>query len=116
MAGERVLCISYDRTLGKIRELILEQAGYTVRSVVGNQAGMLAAETDCFDIFIVGNTARREVREQMAGWLKQRFPSTPVIALKRWEYESPITEADCVTATVDPAEWLKIVCECLAAH
>ena len=116
MAGERVLCISYDPTLSRIRELILERAGYTVHSVVGNQAGMLAAQTTRCDIFMVGNTAEREVREEMAGWLKRRFPTTPVIALKRWEYESPIPGADCVTATVDPAEWLKIVCDCLAAH
>ncbi len=113
MAGERVLCISYDPTLSRMRELILEQAGYTVHSVVGNKAGMLAAETYSFDIFIVGNAAERKVRQEMTSWLKGHFPSTPVIALKRSEYESPIEDADCATATVDPAAWLNTVNDCI---
>ncbi|HZR29646.1 MAG TPA: hypothetical protein VFA71_12785 [Terriglobales bacterium] len=114
MAGDRVLSIAYDPTLSKIRELILERAGYQVHSVIGNEAGILAAQKHNFDLFILGNTAEYAVRQEMANFLKSYSQQTPLIALKRFEYEAPIEGADCASATMDPSLWLKTVSDCLA--
>jgi len=49
MSIGRVLSIAYDPTLAKIRDLILRNAGYEVRSVIASQAGMAAADEEPFE-------------------------------------------------------------------
>jgi hypothetical protein len=68
--AQKILSIAYDPILGKTRHMILEKAGYSARSVLGNDAGMRAAKGGKFAMFMVGYAAPGAERMKMIRWLK----------------------------------------------
>jgi CheY-like chemotaxis protein len=94
--------------------MLLRQAGYSVRSVLGNSAAMQKAKATKFDLFIVGHAASASEQLEMIRWLKQRHPRSPVLALRRSPFSGErVNDADCVANVDDPKEWLQEVQDCL---
>ena len=61
---------------------LMRAHGYEVVSVIGNEAAQFVFDlSQSWNLFIVGDTAQRELREEMAAWLKARFPTIPILAL-----------------------------------
>ncbi len=103
-----VLQIGYYPTLLQTRQLMLEQNGYQVTSVLGNEQGMAVAPSQRFDVIVIGFSDTHAMRSGMVRWLKQHLPETPVVALLANTSET-FTDADCATLSEDPAVWLATV-------
>lgn len=110
----QILSIAYDPDLGETRRMLLKEAGYSVHSVVGNDAGMKAAERANFRMFIVGHDAPELQRMKMVHWLKKNHPKIPVLALQASAFcGKEFGEANCVASVEDPDEWLQAVAQCV---
>lgn len=78
----------------KSRAQLLEADGFTVMSVVGNEAAKVALKkTEGFSLFILGNGAPPIVRGEMADWLKIKHPKVPILALNP-PYQQELALAD----------------------
>ena len=97
----------------KLRELLLQDAGYNVVSVLGSEAGRKAARAGEFDVFLVGHAAPLSERKALIEWLRGNWPKVPIVALRHTLHEH-IPEADCVANVDEPEEWLKAIKDCLA--
>jgi hypothetical protein len=63
---KRIFQITYNEELGLQRAKLLEARGYTVMTVVGNQAAqLLLSSIQDFDLFIVGHAAPEETRAKI---------------------------------------------------
>lgn len=74
--------IAYDETLASLRTDLLKRRGYEVVTVLGNEAAktVLSLPQYC-DLFIVGDQAPQETRQEIVAWLRERYPSVPIVAL-----------------------------------
>jgi DNA-binding NtrC family response regulator len=104
----RVLQVAYYPSLLEARRLMLEHDGYAVVSALGNDQAMALAGLDQFDVFVVGSSSDKPVRQKMVRWLKQNVPGTPVVVLLAHIGER-FPEADRETLSEDPLVWLAVV-------
>ena len=105
----RVLQVGYDPGLVRVRELALAQSGFSVVSVLGNpEACRKLAETAPFDVFLIGWSTAYEDRKAIVGWMKERWPKIPVIAIHD-TFRSPIPGADIAATHDTPEEWISAV-------
>ena len=78
----KVFQIAYTTELMFTREEVLKSRGYVVESVLGNAAAKRVLESGPdYDLFIVGHTASQETRQEMAHWVREKFPRAKVLAL-----------------------------------
>jgi hypothetical protein len=101
--------IAYDDLLMTSRAQLLEADGYTVMSVVGNEAAKAALEkTEGVSLFILGHGAPPPARREMADWLKIKHPKVPILALNP-PYQQELAPADYNLVLNGPEEWLFVV-------
>jgi DNA-binding NtrC family response regulator len=105
----QIFQVAYDQGLLRVREVVLTEHGFSVRSALGNtDARHVLAENAPYDAFLIGWSATSSERKSIVSWLKQRWPTIPVIALHD-PYQEPTPGAD-FTATYDtPAGWISTV-------
>ncbi|HUS18017.1 MAG TPA: hypothetical protein VMZ25_00025, partial [Terriglobales bacterium] len=103
-----VLQIAYYPGLLETRHAMLEHDGYQVTSTLGNEEGMLAAAKGSFDVIVVGFSTTYARRNNMVKWLKRHAPHIPIVVLMANSNER-FPDADCVTFSEDPTEWLSAV-------
>lgn len=109
-----VLSISYDATLLRTRELLLEQAGFQVASAEGfTEAFRLCADHTKFDLIVLGHSIPHEDKRAMIRHCAQSC-SCPVLALLR-SNEAPVAEATRSVPADDPSAFLAAVEEMLAS-
>jgi DNA-binding response OmpR family regulator len=89
----RILSVSYDKTLLRMRHLILENAGYSVVSVHGFAAGVEHCQHGGFDLFVLGHSIPHEQKRKMVDAFRRVCPA-PVISLTRGWTESRVDNAD----------------------
>jgi hypothetical protein len=105
----RVFQIAYDETLMASRAALLESDGFTVLSVLGNDAAKAALEkTESFSLFIIGHGSPPTTRREMADWLKTNYPNVPILALNP-PYQQELAPADYNLVLNGPEEWLFVV-------
>lgn len=108
----RVFQVAYNQQLLRVREMILQQKGFTVHSVIGNSEacrllGEEAFGDSRFDCFIIGWSGSYEEKKSITEWIKQKWPTIPVVAIHDQFVRIP--KAD-ITATHDtPEEWIRAV-------
>src|SRR5215469_15646294 len=74
--------IGYDHEMARERTDRLRAKGYDVVTVIGNEAAKLVLDlSQSWSFFIIGDAAPKERREEMASWLKAKFPAVPILAL-----------------------------------
>jgi hypothetical protein len=89
--------------------LVLHQHGFSVLSALGNVEARRALASDAsFDAFLIGWSTTYEERRAIVGWLKQRWPTIPVIAIHD-SFQRPIPGADFTSAHDTPDEWISAV-------
>ncbi|HTT06390.1 MAG TPA: hypothetical protein VMF64_14005 [Steroidobacteraceae bacterium] len=108
----RILHICYDEEPLLVRGKLLRTQGYSVQSVFGNEAAkFLLGSTTMYDLFIVGHAAPKEVRLEMAHWLRANYPTIRIVALNppqcerldELRYNAPYDEPDLWLPLVEAA-------------
>jgi hypothetical protein len=106
--------IAYDERLMMSRAELLKAHGFTVVSVLGNEAAKVAlAKPKDYALFIVGHGAALQVRKEMADWLKEKYPGVEILALNS-PYQQRLAPADYNVVLDGPEEWLFVVEACTA--
>jgi len=101
--------IAYDESLMASRAAVLRAHGFKVVSVFGNEAAKAALATPHdYALFIIAHAANQEVRQEMADWLKAKYPKVPILALNP-AYQPQLEPADYNVVLNGPEEWLFVV-------
>lgn len=107
-ASKHIFQITYDEQLGQQRAELLKSRGYTVLSVIGNEAARVALiPIQHYDLFIVGHAAPQETRQEIVLWLKAKYPRVKILALNPANQQVP--RADYNVRQEDPESWLPII-------
>jgi hypothetical protein len=107
--SKRVFQIAYDHALMFTRAELLKTRGYVVESAFGNDdAKRHLAGGPGFDLFIIGHAADRRTREEMAEWLRARFPAVRILALNP-PHHPELTNADYNIRQDGPEIWLELL-------
>lgn len=110
-----ILSISYDQTLLRTRELLLEQMGHRVASAEGFAEAyrFCSGHHENFDLIVLGHSIPHEDKRAMISQCVHSC-SCPVLALLR-SNEPPVEEATRSVATSDPRAFLDVVQELIGA-
>lgn len=104
----RVLSISYDESLARTRELILEAAGINVHTALDLQKAMGLFEKNRYDLVILGHSIPFKERQLIAQRLRA-ISSTPILAISRVGEHSPVPAEHHVNAADGPRRLLTMV-------
>lgn len=107
-ATKHIFQITYDEKLGARWAELLKSQGYSVMSVIGNEAAKLVlSPVQQYDFFVVGSAAPEETRQEMVFWLKAKYPRAKILALNPSNQE--IVQADYNVRENGPENWLPII-------
>lgn len=107
-ASKHVFQISYDEQMGVQRAELLKSRGYSVISVIDNPAAKLAlSPIQPYDLFLVGQAAPLEARQEMVFWLKAKYPRAIIVALNPPNQQ--LARADYNVQPNYPEVWLPII-------
>jgi DNA-binding response OmpR family regulator len=104
----QVLSISYDESLARTRELILDAAGIEVHTALDIQKAMWLFETNRYDLIILGHSIPLNQRRLIAQRLRA-LSSTPILAISRAGEKSPVQAEYHVDAGQGPRRLLNVV-------
>ena len=105
----RILSISYDQTLLRMRHLIFEKEGYEVVSAAALASGLAHSKQNDFDILVLGYAIPHEEKQRIAMEFHQRTPGA-IICLRSNAGEPLLDGAD-YHVEADPEPMLKLVAE-----
>ena len=101
--------IAYDGQLMDSRAELLKSHGFTVISVLGNEAAKAALATPRhYSLFLLGHGAPSNARREMADWLKANYPKVALLALNP-PFQKELEPADYNVVLNGPEEWLFVV-------
>lgn len=108
---KRIFQIGYDEKERNAREALLRRFGYEVFSVPNNEAAKAALATIAqIDLFLLGNSAPDETREEMVSWLKAKFPKVKIVALNPCKNrEVPGADCNVALSLTDYDEWFSFL-------
>jgi hypothetical protein len=107
--SRRIFQVAYDQALLFTRAELLKSRGYLVESVFGNdEAKRYLDGASGFDLFIIGHAADRRTREEMAEWLRERFPAVRILALNP-PHHPELANADYNIRQNGPEVWLDLL-------
>ena len=98
-AAKRVLLVSGDPDLGKVREMLLRDAGHEVTHAGGRAAAERAIAAGDFDALVLCQTVAGDVATEVVGAFRRVNPTAKVIAVVAELFLS--VRADRVVHTVD---------------
>ena len=102
-----ILSISYDATLLKTRQHLLEQKGYSVTSAEGFTEAMECCHGGDFDLVVIGHSIPHKDKEAIFKAVQQTC-AAPVIALSRGS-EPPLKGAADIVDPMNPVKFLDAV-------
>jgi hypothetical protein len=109
----KVFQIAYSPELMFTREAVLKSRGYVVESALGNEHAIKALQAaDHYDLFMVGHAGSQEERQEILGWLRQKFPNAKVLALNP-PHVSRQPDADLNVTLNGPEKWLAAIQEAI---
>lgn len=80
--SKRLFQVGYDPHLLELRSELLRRWGYSVTSVIGNDAAKaVLRDRPSYDLFVIGHTAPEDVRLSMVHWLHKHYPNINILAL-----------------------------------
>jgi hypothetical protein len=94
-----VLCSGADRSLIATRRLILEQAGHSVVTAVGEPEIILACSQHSFDAAVIGQTTSSIEKRRIFSLVRTYCPNTKILELYSPATGKLLPEAD---------EWLEV--------
>jgi DNA-binding response OmpR family regulator len=105
----RILSVSYDNLLLRMRQMILENAGYIVVSAHGLENSLAQCKQGDFDLFILGHSIPDEDKRKMVEAFQSECPA-PIISLTRGSSEQRVDGAG-YHIEPDPERLLKLIAE-----
>jgi DNA-binding response OmpR family regulator len=105
----RILSVSYDETLLRMRHMILEKEGYEVVSSVGLNPSLEHCKRGGFDLLVLGHSIPNGNKWKVVETFRQVCPA-PIISLRRGASEQMVDGADFHIET-DPEPLLKLVAD-----
>jgi CheY-like chemotaxis protein len=108
---KRIFQIGYDEKERNAREALLRRFGYEVISVADNDAARAAlASMGSVDLFLLGNSAPEQTRQEIVAWLKTKFPKVKIVALNRSQHrEVPGADCNVALSLTDYDEWFSFL-------
>lgn len=103
----RILSVSYDQVLLRMRHMILEHEGYAVVSAHGLNPALELCEQGGFDLFILGHSIPDEEKRKMVQTFRQTCPA-PVVSL-RLGWSDPAVDGADFRVVPDPEVLLETV-------
>ena len=103
-----ILSISYDESLARTRELILDAAGIEVHTALDIQKAMWLFEKNRYDLIILGHSIPLDERRLIAQRLRA-VSSTPILAISRAGERSTVPAEHHVNAADGPRRLLNVV-------
>lgn len=89
----RILCVSQDQLLLRMREMLLEREGYEVVSTLGVEAGLAECKKGDFDLFVLGHSIDYPERQKLVDEFR-RSCAAPILCLRRNMGEQPVDGAE----------------------
>lgn len=105
----RILSVSYNDLLLRMRQMILENEGYIVVSAHGLEHALAQCKEGSFDLFILGHSIPAHDKRQMVEAFQRECPG-PIISLTRGASEQLVDGAD-YHLDPDPEPLLKLIAE-----
>jgi len=112
--AKKVVCVSWVPELAKTRELLLRQAGYDVRSVLGRQELSKLESITSADLLILSHSVPREEKLQALIAFRRNCPA-PVLSLLG-HFQRPLPGVDYAVEAYNPREFLEAVAEATSPH
>ncbi|HZQ23608.1 MAG TPA: hypothetical protein VFA89_12510 [Terriglobales bacterium] len=106
----RILSISSDGALLRTRHMLLESAGYNVKSVIGPVSGLELCKRNGYQLLVLGHSIPVPDREKLIEEFRRhcRCSSASVIALSRHVGDPLVRNAD-YQIEADPEPLLQLV-------
>jgi DNA-binding response OmpR family regulator len=105
----RILSVSYDDLLLRMRQMILQNEGYVVVSAHGLENGLRQCNEGGFDVFILGHSIPDQDKRKMVEAFQSERPA-PIISLTRGASEQRVDGAN-YHIDPDPEALLKLLAE-----
>jgi len=114
----RILSVSYDQTLLRMRQMLFENQGYEVVSSDGLTSSLEHSKQGGFDLLVLGHSVPDEEKQTVVQAFR-KVCSAPIISLRRTAGEAKVDGAD-YHIEPDPEPLLKLVADVIrkrsAAH
>ncbi len=89
-----VLCTGSDRTLMQTRVMVLERAGHTVMSAMGEHELVAVCRRYSFDVAVIGQGIPRPEKQRVLRLLREHCPKSKVLELFIPSQGKMLPEAD----------------------
>ena len=100
-SAPHILCVSWDPSLAKTRELLLLQYGYQVTSALGAENSIQRCSTNV-DLLLLGHSVPRNHKQEILN-LFRTFNSSPALSLLAPGQE-PLPNVDFAVEFLNPAQ------------
>ena len=105
----RILSVSYDELLLRMRHMILENEGYAVVSTHGFDQSLEQSRRGGFDLFVLGHSIPNQDKRQLVETFRREC-AAPIISLTRGASEQRVDGAD-FHIDPDPEPLLNLISE-----
>jgi len=106
--SQRILSLSYDRSLARTREMLFLGAGFQVTTYMNTALAIQACQRESFDLIVVGHSIPLNERRSLLKEVRE-LCGTPILAMLR-HGEAPLHGADYLfDASQNPAHLLEMV-------
>lgn len=107
-AAKHIFQICYDEQACLQRAELLKSFGYSVMSVIGNEAAKIVLSSfQDYDMFVVDHAAAEETRREMVLWLKAEYSRVKILALNPRNQE--VLQADYNAQQNEAGSWLAMI-------
>ncbi len=89
----RILSVSYDEPLLRMRHMLLEREGHEVVSCLGFTESLKQCHSGNVDLFLLGHSIPHPDKQKLVEAFRERCPA-PIISLRRNAGEQPVEGAD----------------------
>jgi CheY-like chemotaxis protein len=109
MAKKKILCISYDESLLRTRQMLLERARFAVTPVIGFTEAIERCKAEKkFDLVLMGHSMPQTDKAALIAIIKKHCPA-PLMSIRK-HGEQPLPEAEfSLDSQADPAVFIEEV-------
>src|SRR5690348_7519737 len=100
-----ILSLGYDRTLIRLRSMVLRQAGYAVEEAYSIEQALARAKSDVIDLLLICHTIPASDQLKLINTVQRWRRWLPVVCVTNEEFACAVD--DCVAVQNSPVELLE---------